>query len=96
MGVYVIVGHLTHSTFEKLSNIEELDKKSADLIESLGGKLLSFYYTIGRFDFVGTVDMPSKEALVKFLSILGKFGTVRTETLQTIPSETLYKIAKEI
>jgi len=33
---------------------------------------------------------------VKFLTILGKHGTVQTETLETIPSETLYKIAKEV
>ena len=40
--------------------------------------------------------MPSKEMLVKFLTIMGKFGTVRTETMETIPSAVLYKIAKEV
>jgi uncharacterized protein with GYD domain len=34
--------------------------------------------------------------LVKFLTIVGKFGTVRTETMETIPTEMLYTIAKEV
>jgi uncharacterized protein with GYD domain len=40
--------------------------------------------------------MPTKANLLKFLAIVGKFGTVRTETLETIPPDMLYKIAKEI
>jgi uncharacterized protein with GYD domain len=40
--------------------------------------------------------MPSKENMVKFLSILAKHGTVRTETLETVPADIFYKIAKEI
>jgi uncharacterized protein with GYD domain len=40
--------------------------------------------------------MPSKENMVKFLSIVAKHGTVRTETLETIPADMLYKISKEI
>jgi uncharacterized protein with GYD domain len=40
--------------------------------------------------------MPTKESLVKFLAILAKFGTVRTETLETISPDIMYKIAKEV
>jgi len=42
------------------------------------------------------LDMPSKENMVKFLSIIAKFGTVRTQTLETIPADMFYKIAKEV
>ncbi|MDD1656402.1 MAG: GYD domain-containing protein [Methanomicrobiales archaeon] len=79
-----------------MDTIEVRDKKAVKLIESLGGKLIALYYTLGRYDFVAIVDMPSKESLVKFLSILGKFGTIRTETLETIPTDLIYKVAKEI
>lgn len=95
MPVYVMLGNLKHAAFENLGSIDERDKKAEKIIESLGGKLLTLYYTIGQYDFVAIIELPSKETLVKFLAIVGKFGTVRTETLETIPTDMLYKIAKE-
>lgn len=96
MPVYVMLGNLTHAAFDELDSIEERDRKAAAIIESLGGKLISLYYTLGQYDFVVIMDMPSKEMLVKFLTIMGKFGTVRTETMETIPTAMLYKIGKEV
>ena len=96
MPVFVMLGNLTHAAFDELGSIEERDRKAAAVIESLGGKLISLYYTLGQYDFVVVFEMPSQEMLVKFLTIVGKFGTVRTETMETIPNRMLYKIAKEV
>lgn len=96
MTIYVMLGTLKHEAFEKLGSIEERDRKAAKIVESLGGKLITLYYTFGMYDFVAVIDMPTKENMVKFLAIVGKFGTVRTETLETIPADLLYKIAKEV
>ena len=96
MPVYVMLGNLTHAAFDQLDTIEQRDKKAKEIIESLGGKLISLWYMLGQYDFIIVFEMPSKEMLVKFLTIVGKFGTVRTETMETIPREMLYKIAKEV
>ena len=96
MTIYVMLGNLKSTAFEKLDSIEDRDKKAKKIIESLGGKTISLFYTFGRYDFVAIIDMPSKESLVKFLAIVAKFGTVRTETLETIPPDMFYSIAKEI
>jgi len=96
MTIYVMLGNMKSDAFEKIDSIEERDKKLKKLMESLGGKFIALYYLFGRYDFVVIFDMPSKENMVKFLSILAKYGTVRTETLETIPSDMLYKISKEI
>jgi uncharacterized protein with GYD domain len=96
MALYVMLGNLTREAFGKLESLEERDGKLKSLVESLGGKIVGLYYMIGRYDFVLIFDMPAKENLVKFLSIMGKYGTVRTETLETIPPDMLYRIAKEI
>jgi uncharacterized protein with GYD domain len=60
------------------------DQKAKKIIESPGGKMLSLFYPRGWYDFVAVIDMPSRESLVKFLSIVAKFGTVRSETPETI------------
>jgi uncharacterized protein with GYD domain len=96
MSVYIMLGSLTHAAFDMLENIEDRDRKAKEIIESLGGKMIALYYTLGQYDFVVVFEMPSKEMLVKFLSIMGKFGTVRTETMETIPNTMLYHIAKEV
>jgi uncharacterized protein with GYD domain len=96
MTIYVMLGNLKSSAFEKFDNIEERDKKAKKVVESLGGKMISLFYTFGRYDFVVIIDMPTKESLVKFLAILAKFGTVRTETLETISPDIMYKIAQEV
>ncbi|HNX17521.1 MAG TPA: GYD domain-containing protein [Methanoregula sp.] len=96
MPVYVMLGHLTHAAFDKIDRIDERDRKAKEIIESLGGKLIALYYTFGQYDFVAIFEMPEKEKLVKLLTIVGKFGTVRTETLETIPTEMLYKVSKEV
>jgi uncharacterized protein with GYD domain len=96
MTLYVTLGNLRSTAFEKFDSLEERDRKAKKIIESLGGKMLSLFYTFGRYDFVVIIDMPSKESLVKFLAIVAKFGTVRTETLETISPDMLYKIAKEV
>ncbi|MGB9175954.1 MAG: GYD domain-containing protein [Methanoregula sp.] len=96
MAIYVMLGNLKSAAFEKFNSIEDRDKKAAKIVESLGGKMISLYYTFGRYDFVVILDMPSRESMVKFLSIIAKFGTVRTQTLETIPADMFYKIAKDV
>jgi len=96
MPVYIMLGNLTHAAFDELDSLDQRDTKAKEIIKSLGGKLIALYYTLGQYDFVVIFDMPSKENLVKFLAIMGKFGTVRTETMETIPTTMLYSIAKEL
>jgi len=96
MTLYVMLGNLEKPAFEKFDGLEARDQKARKVVESLGGKMISLFYTFGRYDFVVILEMPTKESLVKFLAIIAKFGTVRTETLETIPPDLLYKIAKEV
>jgi uncharacterized protein with GYD domain len=96
MTIYVTLGNLKSAAFEKFDSIEERDQRAKKIIESLGGNMISLFYTFGRYDFVAIIDMPTKESVVKFLAIVAKFGTVQTETLETIPPDMFYKIAHEV
>ena len=96
MTLYVMLGNLKHDAFDKIEGLEERDRKAAKVLESLGGKFIALYYMLGRYDFIAIIDLPTKESLVRFLAIIGKYGSIRTETLETIPAEMLYRIAKDI
>jgi len=96
MVLYVMLGSLKSEAFATLDGIEDRDRKLVTLMGSLGGKIVGLYYMIGRYDFVMIFDMPEKENLVKFLAILAKHGSVRTETLEVVPADQFYRISKEI
>jgi uncharacterized protein with GYD domain len=50
-------------------------------IAGFGGKLISFYYTVGKYDFVFLTEFPTDELATQFLMSLGRLGNVRTSTL---------------
>lgn len=76
MTIFVILGKLTHKAIEGIQGIAERDAIGEQIIKGAGGKLLSFYYSIGRYDFVAIVELPSQEALLKVLIEIGKWVAV--------------------
>ncbi len=55
--------------------------------EAAGGKWLGFYLTMGRYDIVAILELPSDEAAAAFVLSLGRLGNVRTETLKAFPED---------
>ncbi len=95
MPTFVILGKLTQKAIEDAKGIAERDAKAEQIIKAAGGKLISLYYTLGRYDFVAVIDMPSPESLVKVIVGIGKWGTVSTESMTAILPEHIYRVAKE-
>ena len=95
MQVFVILGKLTHKAIENMKGAKERVTIGEQIIKAAGGKLISHYYTFGRYDFVLIVEMPSPEALAKFLIEFGKLGTVSTETMTALLPEQVYKVAMD-
>jgi uncharacterized protein with GYD domain len=95
MPTFVILGKLTQKAIENAKEMKERDTKAEKVIKAAGGKLLANYYTLGHYDFVAIVDLPSHESLVKVLIELGKWGTVTTETMTALLPEQVYKAAME-
>jgi uncharacterized protein with GYD domain len=67
----------------------EAAKKS---FEAAGGKMTSFYLTIGQYDAVAIVELPGDEALAKVALALASQGNVRTETLRAFKEDEYRKI----
>ena len=51
-------------------------------IEEAGGKLESFYLTLGQYDAVSIADLPDDATLATFLLKTASQGNVRTSTLR--------------
>jgi uncharacterized protein with GYD domain len=63
------------------------------MAEKLGGKVLSTYVTTGQYDVVATLEMPSGDAMVKFIAAIGASGSARTTTVRAFTPEEFAKLA---
>jgi uncharacterized protein with GYD domain len=91
---YIILGNFTQKGIEEIESSPKRLENSRKLTESLGGKMKAFYYTMGRYDFVGITEGTNLDNALKGLFILGKGGAVRTETLIAFPAEKGAEIIK--
>jgi uncharacterized protein with GYD domain len=65
------------------------------MAQRLGGSV-NVYFTMGEYDIVSIVEMPSDEAYNKFAIWLGTQGNVRTKSLKAWTSEEATKMLAEI
>jgi uncharacterized protein with GYD domain len=93
MPKYIVLGQFTQKGIENIKDSPKRLEDAKKLAKSLGGKILEFYYTMGRYDFVAVMDLPTTDVMMQALLTTAKAGSVRTETLVAVPAE---HAAKEI
>lgn len=69
--------------------IQDLDKLW-DRFRKEGGKVISAYWTIGRYDAVVTLEAPSERIALKALMRFGDY--LNTETVLALPREDAIKL----
>ena len=68
-------------------NIERTNKALASVPDV---KVLSFYWTLGRYDTVTVFEAPDEKTMLKMLTKVGDF--VATETMVALPREEATKL----
>jgi len=94
MPLFIILGKLSDTAIAKMREAKERDEKAEHIIQSAGGKLISLYYTFGRYDFVAIVELPSPEILAKVIIEIAKCGAVSTETMTALLPGQMYEMAR--
>ena len=90
MAKYIV---LMNWTAQGIANVKDATKRldaGKASAKSFGGKIEAFYLTMGGHDGVLVVDMPSDNAMAKFVLTTAQQGNIRTTTLQAF-SETDYR-----
>ena len=64
--------------------------------ESLGGKIHSWYLTMGHHDAVIIAEFPSDEACAKFMLSVSSLGNVTTQTLKAFSEDEYRKIVSSL
>jgi len=81
---------ITLAKFRRRLTPEEIER-TPKTIQDGGGKVLSAYWTLGRFDAVLTIEWPNEKAAMGTLSKL--MDAASSETLVAVPRAEAVKLA---
>ncbi|MFQ5953680.1 MAG: GYD domain-containing protein [Kiloniellales bacterium] len=76
---------LTNYTDQGIRNIKDATQRldaAKQLLSELGGSMTAIYLTMGAYDLVAIIEMPSDDAAAQFALRVGSLGNVRTTTLK--------------
>jgi uncharacterized protein with GYD domain len=72
MPIFIIQGRYAHEAMQGMvAKPEDRAGPVAKLMESVGGRLLSYYMTFGASDFHVTVEAPDERAMLSVLAAVG-------------------------
>ena len=83
---FVVLGKWTEQGIRNVVAAPERIKTTHSMIEKSGGKM-TLYYTLGKYDFVMIVEVPSDDAMMAILLCLGSMGNVRTMSMKAWTEE---------
>lgn len=90
---------LVNWTEQGIRNVREAPQRLEAFkkeVEDVGGKMIAYYLTMGRYDGVLIVELPNDEAASILLLGGGSQGNVRTETLKAFPEDQFRNIIAKV
>ena len=87
MVTYILLMKLTDKGIADMKHSPDRISDGFKLWESMGGKVLDMYMTMGDFDYVAIGEGPDDQAAAAFALALGAAGAVRTTSLKAFSLE---------
>ena len=96
MPIYITLFNLTEQGIKNIKDAPGRIEEGIKAAESIGGKLIGFYTTLGDYDYVSIGEAPNDEAYMAFLLGLGAQGNTRTKTLKAFTKEEFAEIVAKL
>jgi uncharacterized protein with GYD domain len=96
MPVYVVLGNYTEQGIRNIKQLADLRQAVEQWTAAQGGHVVANYTTLGPYDFVFIVELPSPEAVLEGAFTFGSQGEVRTQTMLAFPAEAAEAIAQRL
>ncbi len=90
---------LVNWTEQGIKNSKDTVRRAREFrsdVERRGGKVLSIYWTLGRYDLVTVTEFPDEQTAMAQLLALGSIGNIRTETLQAFADSEVEAIIRKM
>lgn len=82
MPLYAVLVNWTEEGIRNVKKVPQRTEQFRGSVEAAGGRVLSFVHTMGTYDAVGVVELPSDEVANEVLLRMGAQGFARTTTLK--------------
>ena len=82
MGTYIALCNYTDKGIANIKDSPDRAEAARKALQAMGGDMDQLYLTMGGYDLVAIVTLPSDEDAAKFVLTLGKLGNIRTTTLR--------------
>jgi uncharacterized protein with GYD domain len=92
MGHYVTLIRYTQQGAAKIKESPARLDAAKKAAEAAGGKIHSWYLTMGKYDAVIISEFPNDEASAKFMLSSGSLGNITTQTLKAFTEAEYRKI----
>jgi uncharacterized protein with GYD domain len=96
MPTYISLMKFTEQGIRNVKDHPKRRDNAAKGIESMGGKLLHTYLTMGRYDIVAIIEAPDDDVAAKFAVITGMQGNVSTETMRALDEGEFDRLLKSL
>ncbi len=96
MPTYISLMKFTEQGIKKVKDHPARREAAARSIETLGGKLLHTYLTMGRYDIVAIIEAPDDDVAAKFAVMTGMLGNVSTETMRALNEGEFDRLLKSL
>ncbi len=92
MPTFIVFLNWTEQGAKTAKDAGKRSQAAKAMAEKLGGRVLSVYVTTGQYDVVATLEMPSGEAMAKYVAAVAASGNARTTTVRAFPPDEFAKI----
>ncbi len=82
MDTYIMLLDYTDQGIRNTKDAPQRIDAAKALLESMGGRFIAYYLTLGQFDTVITVEAPDDETVAKFVLKIAGAGNVRFTTMR--------------
>ena len=96
MATYVSLMKLTDQGIKDIKDAPQRIKDGIKGVEAMGGKVTSFYLTMGDYDYVTIAEFPNDEIGMTYLMGLGSLGNIRTTTLKAFTTEQMTEMVGKL
>ena len=96
MPTYISLVSWTEQGMRELKESPARADATAELAESVGGKLVQLYWPVGPYDIVAIFEAPDDETAAAMQLTVGSRGAVRTTTLRAFGREEFERIIAKV
>jgi uncharacterized protein with GYD domain len=93
---YVVLGSWTEQGIRSTKDTPNRAEAYRKTVEAMGGKVTALLFTMGTYDFVTILDLPSDEAANELLLKTAAQGNIRTVTLKGWTESEFAKLAAKL